>query len=289
MARIPGTEIERLKAEVSVERLVESAGVELKAAGKDLLGRCPFHEDRRGLAGRDAREEPVALLWLPDRRRPHRLDDEDEGVCRSATRWSCCAKGRSLFSRAVSRQPHPGVAGADAPSMPDEQALLPETIAYYHERLKQTPEALAYLASAASTMRTLIERFRLGFADRTLGLRLPEKTRKAGDEIRSRLEKLGLFRAMRSRTLQRLDRDPGHRRSRRGHGSLRPQDHATTCAPAPRNTYTCPARIAACGTKPRSPSQEIILCEALIDAMTFWCAGYRNVTARLRHRRLHRG
>ena len=26
-------------------------------------------------------------------------------------------------------------------------------------------------------------------------------------------------------------------------------------------------------------SKEIILCEALIDAMTFWCAGYRNVTA----------
>ena len=26
-------------------------------------------------------------------------------------------------------------------------------------------------------------------------------------------------------------------------------------------------------------SKEILLCEALIDAMTFWCAGYRNVTA----------
>ena len=25
--------------------------------------------------------------------------------------------------------------------------------------------------------------------------------------------------------------------------------------------------------------KEIILCEALIDALTFWCAGYRNVTA----------
>ena len=26
-------------------------------------------------------------------------------------------------------------------------------------------------------------------------------------------------------------------------------------------------------------SKEIILCEALIDALTFWCAGYRNVIA----------
>ena len=25
-------------------------------------------------------------------------------------------------------------------------------------------------------------------------------------------------------------------------------------------------------------SKEIILCESLIDALTFWCAGFRNVT-----------
>jgi DNA primase len=45
MARIPEAEIERLKSEVSLERLVEASGVQLKRAGKDLLGRCPFHDD----------------------------------------------------------------------------------------------------------------------------------------------------------------------------------------------------------------------------------------------------
>jgi DNA primase len=45
MARIPEAEIEQLKSEVSVERLVESSGVALKKSGKDRLGRCPFHED----------------------------------------------------------------------------------------------------------------------------------------------------------------------------------------------------------------------------------------------------
>lgn len=43
MARIPTDELERLKAGVSVERLVEASGVALRAVGK---GRCPFHEDR---------------------------------------------------------------------------------------------------------------------------------------------------------------------------------------------------------------------------------------------------
>lgn len=46
MARIPDEEIDRLKVEVSLERLVEAAGVELRRAGADLVGCCPFHDDR---------------------------------------------------------------------------------------------------------------------------------------------------------------------------------------------------------------------------------------------------
>jgi DNA primase len=58
-----------------------------------------------------------------------------------------------------------------------DAALLDQAIRYYQERLKQTPEALAYLARRGLDDAELIERHRLGFADRTLGLRLPEKTR----------------------------------------------------------------------------------------------------------------
>ena len=45
MARIPQNELERLKTEISVERLVEASGISLKKSGKDLLGQCPFHDD----------------------------------------------------------------------------------------------------------------------------------------------------------------------------------------------------------------------------------------------------
>lgn len=39
MVRIPDAELARLKAEVSVARLVEGCGVELVRQGKDLVGR----------------------------------------------------------------------------------------------------------------------------------------------------------------------------------------------------------------------------------------------------------
>src|SRR6266516_789481 len=45
MARIPEHEIERLKAEVSVQRLAEARGIKLVRHGADLVGLCPFHED----------------------------------------------------------------------------------------------------------------------------------------------------------------------------------------------------------------------------------------------------
>ena len=45
MARIPDTEVQRLKDEIAVQRLVEAAGVELRKTGKDFAGRCLFHDD----------------------------------------------------------------------------------------------------------------------------------------------------------------------------------------------------------------------------------------------------
>ena len=46
MARIPEEEIHRLKREVSLERLVEAQGIELRRHGGDRIGLCPFHDDR---------------------------------------------------------------------------------------------------------------------------------------------------------------------------------------------------------------------------------------------------
>jgi DNA primase len=46
MARIPEWEVERLKKEVSVERRAEAQGIKLTRHGADLVGKCPFHDDR---------------------------------------------------------------------------------------------------------------------------------------------------------------------------------------------------------------------------------------------------
>lgn len=67
----------------------------------------------------------------------------------------------------------------------DDQRVLDETIEYYHQRLQDVPEARAYLAARGLNHPQVIERFRLGVADRSLRLRLPEKNRAAGGAIRT--------------------------------------------------------------------------------------------------------
>jgi hypothetical protein len=46
MARLPEAEIEGLKRDVSLEELVRRRGVELTRTGANLVGLCPFHDDK---------------------------------------------------------------------------------------------------------------------------------------------------------------------------------------------------------------------------------------------------
>jgi DNA primase len=44
MARIPDGELQRLKQQVSLVRIIEAQGHKLVSQGKDLACRCPWHE-----------------------------------------------------------------------------------------------------------------------------------------------------------------------------------------------------------------------------------------------------
>lgn len=282
MARIPEVEIERLKAEVSLVRLVEAAGIELKKQGKDYAGRCPFHEDAT-----------PSLIVTPAKNLYHCFGC---GAAGGPIDWVMKMQGVSFRHAAELLREGLPLAADVAGSAPvrhstvkklaapvaqdaDDHAALAQVIDYYHATLKQSPEALAYLQSRGLTHPELIDTFRLGYANRTLGLRLPDKNRQAGAEIRGRLQRLGIY------------RDSGHEHfngslvvpvfdvagnvaevyGRKLLDNLRAGTPKHLYLPGPHAGVWNEAQLAA--------SREVILTEALIDAMTFWCAGYRNVTA----------
>ena len=282
MARIPDTEVQRLKDEIAVQRLVEAAGVELKKTGKDWAGRCPFHTD-----------DTASLVVTPAKNLWHCFGCQCGG---GPIDWVMKLKGVS-FRHAVELLKEDSALAAvhgepvkrtTVRSLPppvaldaDDRALLVQVVDYYHQTLKTSPEALAYLQSRGLNHPELIEHFKLGFSNRTLGLRLPDKLRKAGADIRTRLEKLGIYRASGhehfngSVVVPVLDDAGGvcELYGRKITPRLRPGTPLHMYLPAHSERSRGVFNLAAL-----QASREVILCEAIIDALTFWCAGYRNVT-----------
>ena len=187
------------------------------------------------------------------------------------------AAGRIVRHSSIPKLPAP------IDTQADERAALGQVVEFYHATLKASPEALAYLERRGLVHPELVDRFKLGFANRTLGLRLPEKNRKSGAEIRARLQRLGVL------------RDSGHEHFNGSlvvpvmdeHGAvteLYGRKITEGLRPGTPDHLYLPAegRSGARGVwnvEALAASKEIILCEALLDALTFWCAGYRNVTA----------
>ena len=281
MARIPDEEIDRLKRDVDLAALVRSRGIELKAHGANLLGLCPFHDDH----------DP-SLVITPSKNLWNCLGACGKGG--SVIDWVMKSEGVS-FRHAVEllreRGASIGAGRAIAPVKKSTIPILPspidpaagdagvmrQVVRYYNETLKTSPAARAYLRKRGIDDDAAIEHFQLGYADRSLGLRLPNKQRKAGQELRSHLMKLGIL------------RESGHEHfngslvvpimsggevvgmyGRKILDNLRPGTAYHLYLPGPHRGIF--------NLEVLAESKEIVLCESLIDALTFWCAGIRNVT-----------
>jgi len=290
MARIPEEEIERLKREISLERLAVAKGIQLKKHGENLLGLCPFHDDR----------EP-SLVITPSKNLWHCL-----GACQTGGTvidWVMRAEGvrfrhavellradlpslEAFSEKPRGRQKEKVAKQSTTPKLPAvieqsaaDDVLLRQVADYYHETLKQSPEALLYLQKRGLNSAEMVERFRLGYANRTLAYRLPQKNRKTGAEQRGQLQRIGVIRESGHEHLNGSlvipVFDAEHRVTemygRKINDNLREGTPKHLYLPGPhRGVWNEEALVS---------SKEIILCESLIDALTFWCAGFRNVTA----------
>ena len=269
MPRIADADIDRVKRETDLIALVRSRGIELQKHGsKDWKGLCPFHGDTN---------------------KPNFIVTPDKGL------WHCMACGKAgnpiqfvqhhdgiSFRHAfevladgskAAYLARPQTSQRTVPVLPcpldpeaDDATLLQQVTDYYQERLKAVPTARAYLASRGIDSDDLISRHRLGFADRTLGLRLPEANRKTGELLRTRLTQLGVWRKTGHEhfngcivvpLFDQAGKIVSYYGRRIGRGTV---EHLYS--PGPHQGLFNPTAF---------DQEEVILCEAVIDAMTF-CA-----------------
>src|SRR5580700_391604 len=282
MAYVPPEVKERIKQEVSIQRLAEARGIQLRRVGRSLMGLCPFHKDTRPSLSIDV----VKNEW-------HCFGCDRKG---DVIEWVRCAEGVSfthalellqrdyLPTAATSASPPPKQ--SSVPKLPplfeptiDDQKLLGIVVDYYHRTLKQSPGAQQYLVKRGLQSAEMVEHFRLGFSNRSLNYHLQDKNRAEGLRQRGRLEELGILREKSGHEhfvgslvipILNLNGEVVQMYGRKINDRLRPGTEYHLYLPGPCcGVWNEQALIA---------SKDIILCEALIDALTFWCAGYRNVT-----------
>ncbi|MCU1791222.1 toprim domain-containing protein [Pectobacterium polaris] len=273
MARIPESELQHLKAAVSLVEVVRAQGRKVVKRGKDFVVLCPFHQ-----------ENTPSMVISPEKNLYHCFGCDAGG---SVLDWVMKTEGLSLH-RAVDKlrgelgsvpaaEPLPPV--TDISNEQERQALLHRVVTFYHHTLLNTPDAVAYLEKRRLNHPELVAAFKLGFANRTLGYRLPPSKLKAGVTLRSQLQAVGVL------------RDSGHEHlagsvvvpvislngqvrelyGRKVGDRLRSGTPLHLYLPGPHGGVWNEQALVA--------SKSVILCESLIDAMSFWVAGYRNVTA----------
>ena len=315
MARIPDAELEQLKTSVSLIALVEAKGIALVRHGADWLGHCPFHNDKTP----SLVISPAKNLWhclgacqiggsvidwvmkAEGVSFRHAIELLREAQGRASAASAGCARAANdlpVSAGSIVRQSTKPKLAAPVNADADDAALLQQVLEYYHSTLKQSPEALAYLQSRGLHHPELIDHFQLGFANRTLGLRLrppwrvevskmqdaffdPAMNRKAGAQVRERLQGLGLLRMSGhehfngSLVIPVLDL-AGHVQELYGRKITRA---SKLTAGTPLHLYLPGPHRGVFNEAGLVGQDEIILCESLIDALTFWCVGYRNVTS----------
>ena len=278
MARVSKVEIGRLNAEVALVRLVEAGGLVLvERPGGELVGACRLCVT------------PDALV----------LDAANAWSCSSCGKgggpveWVMATEGVSLtLAVEMLREglPRPSGRVGSVPKrastsklppfdagLPDE-ALLAEVAAFYHRTLLEAPEAGEFLERRGLADGELVEVFSLGFSNRTLGYRVPNRQRAAGKALRAQLQSLGVLAASGHEALRGslvvpvADGDGRvvqlYGRKIGTHLKSGTSLHTWLVGPVPLfNAQTL------------AGDREVVLVGSVLDALSVWSAGFRHVVA----------
>ncbi len=279
MPRIPDDELARLKA-IPLLDLCRDYGIELRSQGKDHAGRCPFHAD-----------DSPSFIVSPGKNLWNCLGacgcggDTIQLVMRKegVSFRHACEKLRARLGAApnvptiTTRLGTSHEALATPEEAANDAALLGRVADYYHRTFLNEPAAMKYLQARACFHPEAVKLFRLGYANRTLGYRVPPIETAAGRDLKARLQRLGVLR-----------RTTGHEHlngcvvfpleDTRGN-VVQLYGRRIAEAANPRHLYLTGPQRGVWNAAALVPGGDWFVGEALIDALTLWTHGWRSVTA----------
>ncbi|MFZ2633122.1 MAG: CHC2 zinc finger domain-containing protein [Desulfosalsimonadaceae bacterium] len=257
--------IHTIKASVDLKSLVESRGVTLKKNGKGWFGLCPFHDDKNPSLS----VNPSTNLWQ----------------C-----FGCGAAGDVIrfvelfdkvdFTEAVKRLSDNGIKrNTPTPSLDPpkslavkEKKLLARVVAYYQHTFTVDSRGIDYLKNERGiTDIASLKDFGAGFANGTLRDILP-----ADDDVINSLKTIGILNAKGHETFYNCVTFPLHDQTGAivnlyGRSINPPGESGVT------HLYLPGSRSGLVNRQAVKRSQTIILTESIIDALTLYDQGFKNV------------
>ena len=171
MARFTDNQLNKLKSDISLTRLIQSQGYEVIKEGKDHIMNCPFHDDKTPSLKISSSKNLFNCFGC--------------GASGTVIDWVMKTQNLDFRSACENLMNHQGIKIEEKSINPltakvNNQKLLNQAIDYYHETLKQSPVALEYLKLRGLDNPELIDTFKLGYANKSYGNKIPSGKLKAG-------------------------------------------------------------------------------------------------------------
>lgn len=280
MPRISEDVIAKLKKEIPLTELCRRYNIELQLQGNNLIGNCPFHEDKNP----SFVITPSKNLWNclgacqgggDNIRFVMKIDSISfrHAVEKLQTMIGLKPESTTLQTRVGTQYP----VLVDPKSLQSDQELLEHVVNFYHQTFLNEPQAMNYLQKRSCLHPDAIKRFKLGYANRTLGYRIPGTTVE-GKQLKAQLQHLGVLRASGHEHLSGsvvipIFDEQGKVVQLYGRKLLHNLRKGT-----PDHLYLNKPLKGVWNREGVLHQREWLLCESLIDALTLWSAGLRNVT-----------
>lgn len=262
-------DFEQIKRTTDIVRVIESHGVALKKVGKDHVGLCPFHDDHnpslRVTASKGLFRCPVCQATgnvIQFVAKKTGVSERDAAIQLMGT-----TPGVKLGSEIA--PPPPKV--PTPPTVQHSAALLQRVVQFYTKTLHKDRAGLDYLKGRKLDEPTLLEVFQVGYSNGTLPGILPKE-----GELRDGLKALGVLNARGQEHFFGCVTVPIHD----GQGNvcgIYGRRVESAAGDLPRHLYLPGPHRGVFNARAAKTSPTLFLCEAILDALALWRAGFKNV------------
>jgi DNA primase len=279
--KIAKEELETIKKAHDLRAVIESYGVTLKKKGSNYVGLCPFHKEKTPsftvnpktnlyhCFGCNAGGDVIGFICK-----------KDNISFREAVE-KLSSQGQVARVKEKAKDVHPASGIVHPESSINRSYLLNRVVSFYHQSFCEDPRALDYLKSRGITDNNIFSDFTIGFSNGTLLNTIPNE----GD-IREALKDIGILNERGHEMFYGCAVFPifdenkdcvglyGRRIERQ---ELSNSINSTNSINSPTHLYLPGPRRGVFNFQAAKRSKSIILTESIIDAVTLYNAGFKDV------------